>query len=146
MGFMTPIDLQDRAQYLSLALFAQEVVSVLMQYVDENKSDDLKAALTGALSSLKGAEGASVPPYRRAAAFTSYEQLRTLEEVWKQREREKAKRMIKIILDKPKDPRAKPAANDLIKLFSKLQDQALWNFEQPRPVSLGDMQRLCKLA
>jgi hypothetical protein len=82
-------------------------------------------------------------------AFTSYEQLRTLEEVWKQRERDKAKRMIKIILSEPKDPKAKPAANNLIELFSKLQDQALWNFEQPRPVSPGDMhdmQRLCKLA
>jgi hypothetical protein len=143
---MTPIDLQDRAQYLSLALFAQEVVSVLMQYVDDNKSDNLRAALKGALNSLKGAESASVPAHRRAAAFTSYEQLRTLEEVWKQREREKAKRMIKIILDKPRDPKARPAANDLIELFSKLQDQALWNFEQPRPVSPGDMQRLCKLA
>ena len=143
---MTPIDLQDRAQYLSLALFAQEIVSVLMQYVDEDKSDNLKTALNGALSSLKGAEGASVPAHRRAAAFTSYEQLRTLDEVWKQQERNKAKQMIKIILHKPKDPKAKPAANDLIELFSKLQDQALWNFEQPRPVSPGDMRRLCGLA
>jgi hypothetical protein len=70
---MTPIDLQDRAQYLSLALFAQEVVSVLMEYVDENKSQNLKMALDEALSSLKGADSASVSSQRRAAAFASYE-------------------------------------------------------------------------
>jgi hypothetical protein len=142
---MRPIDLQDRAQYLSLALFAQEIVSVLMEYVDENKSDNLNATLGKALSSLEGAESGSVSQ-RRAAAFSSYEQLRTLDEVWKPSERDKAKRMIQAILRQPKSSRARPAANSLIDLFSKLQDQALWNFEQPRPVSPGAMQRLCKLA
>lgn len=143
---MTPIDLQDRAQYLSLALFAQEVVSVLTEYVDENESRKLKTALKDALNSLKGAERASVSSQRRAAAFASYEQLRTLEEVWKPEERVKAKQMIQAILREPENPKAKPAANDLINLFSKLQDQALWNFEQPRPVSPGAMQTLCRLA
>jgi len=142
---MTPIDLQDRAQYLSLALFAQEVVSVLMEYVDENRSEKLKAALQEALNSLEGAESTSLPS-RGVAAFATYEQLRTLEEVWKRKERDKAKRMIQTILRDPGNPRTKPAANNLIELFSKLQDQALWNFEQPRPVSPGALQRLCKLA
>src|SRR5690348_16696584 len=132
---MTPIDLQDRAQYLSLALFAQEVVSVLTDYVDENESRRLRTALKDALSSLKAVESTSVSSHRRAAAFTSYEQLRTLEEVWKPEERAEAKRMIQAILREPGNPKTKPAANDLINLFSKLQDQALWNFEQPRPVS-----------
>ena len=143
---MRPIDLQDRAQYLSLALFAQEIVSVLTEYVDENKSDNLNATLGKALSSLEGAESGSVSQRRAAAAFASYEQLRTLDEVWKPTERGKAKRMIQEILRQPNSSRARPAANSLIDLFSKLQDQALWNFEQPRPVSPGAMQRLCKLA
>src|SRR5271166_4191753 len=134
MCSMTPIDLQDRAQSLSLALFAQEVVSVLMEYVDENRSEKLKAALQEALNSLEGAESTSLPS-RGVAAFATYEQLRTLEEVWKRKERDKAKRMIQTILRDPGNPRTKPAANNLIELFSKLQDQALWNFEQPRPVS-----------
>jgi hypothetical protein len=140
---MTPIDLQDRVQYLSLALFAQEVISVLADYVDENESRRLKTALKEALISLSGAESASVYSQR---AFASYEQFRTLEEVWKLEERAEAKRMIQVILRDPENPKAKPAANGLINLFSKLQDQALWNFKQPRPVSLGAMQKLCKLA
>jgi hypothetical protein len=143
---MTPIDLQDRAQYLSLALFAQEVVSALTDYVDNNESRKLQAALKNALNSLEGAESASVSSQRRAAAFVSYEQLRTLEEVWKPDDRAKAKQMIQVILRRPANPKAKPAANSLIDLFSRLQDQALWNFEQPRPVSPGAMQRLCRLA
>ena len=142
---MTPIDLQDRAQYLSLALFAQDVVTVLMEYVNENERGRLKAALKDALNSLKGAERPSASSQRRAA-FGSYEQLRTLEEVWKPADRAKAKQMIQEILRKPENPKAKPAANDLINLFSKLQDQALWNFEQPRPVSPRTMERLCRLA
>lgn len=142
---MTPIDLQDRAQYLSLALFAQEVVSVLMEYVDENKEQRLKPALDEALISLQAAEGA-VPAQRRSLAFTSYEQLRTLEEVWKPAERGKAKQLILTILHEPQKRKAALAANRLIDLFSKLQDQALWNFEQPRPVSPEAMQRLWKLA
>ncbi len=143
---MTPIDLQDRAQYLSLALFAQEMVTVLMEYVDENSSQRLKPALDEALNSLEAAEGVSVSSQRRAAAFTSYEQLRTLEEVWKPGERDQAKQMIQTILREPEKPKTKPTANKLIDLFSKLQDQALWNFEQPRPVSPGAMRRLCELA
>ena len=137
---------QDRARYLSLALFAQEVVSVLIKYVDEGQNQKLKPALEEALKSLEAAEPALVPSHRRAAAFTSYQQLRTLEEVWNAAERDAAKKMIQTVLHEPQNPKAKPAANKLIELFSKLQDQALWNFEQPRPVSPGAMQRLCKMA
>jgi hypothetical protein len=142
---MAQIDLQDRAEYLSLALFAQELVSVLMQYVDENKTDKLKPTLNEALNSLQGAEQTPVPS-RHAAAFTTYEQLRTLEEVWQPNEREQAKQMMQTVLREPENANTKPVANNLIDLFSKLQDQALWNFEQPRPVSPGAMQRLWKLA
>jgi hypothetical protein len=143
---MSPVDLQDRAQYLSLALFAQGVVSALMDFVDEGKDENLDSTLQEALTSLEGAESASAPLRRRAAAFSTYEQLRTLVEVWKKKDRDKARKIIGRILREPDSPKAKPAANNLIDLFSKLQDQALWNFEQPRPVSPSDLQRLCKLA
>ena len=78
-----PTDLQDRTQYLSLALFSQKVISALMEYVDENKSGSLKPSLDEALISLTSiqAKRPSVLSQRRVAAFTSYEHLRTLEEV-----------------------------------------------------------------
>jgi hypothetical protein len=140
---MTPVDLQDRAQYLSLALFSQKVVSALMEYVDENKSVRLKSSISEALESLVRAKNPSIPSQRKVAAFTSYEQLRTLEEVWSPRDRGKAVRMMRVVLRAPKNPKTKTVANDLIQLFSQLQNQALWNFEQPKPVSPRVMQRLC---
>jgi len=142
---MAPLDLQDRAQYLSLALFSQGVVSVLMEYVDDNKTARLRDSLAKALHSLEQT-GASVSSQRRAAAFTSYEHLRTLDEVWSPDERANAVKKIRKVLNAFPDPKTKPIANDLIDLFSKLQVQALWNFEQPRPVSPKVMQRLCRLA
>ena|SRR5579872_4684620 len=143
---MTPMDLQDRAQYLSLALFSQKVVSALMEYVDENKSGKLRSSLVEALDSLAQTRRSSASSERRVAAFTSYEHLRTLEEVWSAKDRTKAIRMMRKVLNAPRNPKTKVVANELIGLFSELQNQALWNFEQPKPVSPKIMQRLCQLA
>jgi hypothetical protein len=143
---MPPMDIQDRAQYLSLALFSQAVVSALMEYVDENKTGKLKDSLSEALRSLVQTKNASVSSQRRAVAFSSYEHLRTLEEVWTAEDRASAIKKIRKVLSDPRNPKTKPIANELIDLFSKLQVQALWNFEQPRPVSPKVMQRLCQLA
>jgi len=140
---MTPIDLQNRAQYLSLALFSQKVVSALMEYVDESKSARLETSLQEALASLQHSKRPS-PSQKKVAAFASYEQLRTLEEIWSTKGRNRAIRMMKAVLRAPKDPKTKKTANDLIGLFSNLQNQALWNFEQPKPVSRKVVQRLCQ--
>jgi len=141
---MAPMDLQDRAQYLSLALFSQKVVSALMEYVDEDKTGKLKPSLAEALDALVQAR--RPVPSRRVAAFASYEQLRTLDEVWSRRDRANAIRMMRKILSSPENRRTKGIANELIDLFLKLQNQALWNFEQPKPVSPRVMQRLCQSA
>lgn len=145
---MTPMDLQDRAQYLTLALFSQRIVSALMEFVDENKREKLKPSLDEALVSLRSLQTRrpSSSSQRKVAAFTSYEHLRTIDEVWSLRDRANAIRMVQAILRAPTNPKTKPVANGLIDLFSKLQDQALWNFEQPKPVSTKVMQRLCRLA
>lgn len=144
---MRTTDLQDRAQYLSLALFSQKVVSTLMEYVDENKHQKLKDSLKEALDALAQAKRPYVSSRPRVAAFKSYEHLRTLEEVWSAKDRAKAERMIRTVQNAPRgDAKSKALANTLIDLFSKLHDQALWNFEQPKPVSERVMQRLCRLA
>lgn len=145
---MMPMDLQDRAQYLSLALFAQKVVSALTDYVDENKNLRL-TSLNAALDSLRSIDTKrpSVLQQGKVAAFGSYEHLRTLEEVWNSTDRSQAIKIIRTLLRSPSgDPKTKAMAEKLIDLFSRLQDQALWNFEQPKPVSPRVMQRLCQLA
>lgn len=50
---MTPVDLQDRSKYLSLALFSQRVVSALVDYVDEDKVKRLRPSLIEALEALR---------------------------------------------------------------------------------------------
>jgi hypothetical protein len=142
---MTPIDIQDRAQYLSLALFAQQIVSVLMEFVDERKSAKLTNTLKEALISLRRAKDPTAFSGSKATAFGSYEQVRTLEEVWSDKDRARAVRMIRAVLHAPDSSRARKVAEQLITLFSDLQNQALWNFEQPKPVSPRVMQRLCQL-
>jgi hypothetical protein len=119
-----------------------------MEYVDENKRGKLKPSLDEALVSLRSIQTKrpSALSERRVVAFTSYEHLRTIDEVWSPKDRANAIRMVQAILRAPTNPKTKPVANDLIDLFSKLQDQALWNFEQPKPVSTKVMQRLCRLA
>jgi hypothetical protein len=145
---MMPMDLQDRGQYLSLALFAQKIVSSLLEYVDENNRGNLKPSLQEALESLRNVDAMSASvSHGKLATFTSYEHLRTLDEVWSANERKNAVRMIRAILQgAPKDPNTKEIAEKLVDLFSKLQDQALVNFEHPQPVSPRVMQRLCQLA
>ncbi|MFL6439452.1 MAG: hypothetical protein ACJ71Q_17890 [Terriglobales bacterium] len=144
---MTPMELQDRAQYLSLALFAQNVISALMEYVDEDKIGKLRPSLSDALASVKQAEeqtSNSTP--NRVIALNSYEQLRTIDEVWDHNQRTKAVALMTGILSSPQGAKTKARAEELISLFSKLQSQALWNYEQPTPVSPSIMQRLCRLA
>jgi endonuclease YncB( thermonuclease family) len=143
---MTPMDLQDRAQYLSLALFSQNIVSVLMEYVDENKLGKLKPCLTEALESLVQTTRSMPPTQHNVAAFNSYEHLRTLDEVWSAKKRASAIKMVRTVLAAPRKPGTKDVANQLIDLFSELQNQALWNFEQPKPVSPKIMRRLCQPA
>lgn len=142
---MNGMDLQDRAQYLSLALFAQKLVQALMDYVDENKTARLKPSLAEALDSLLQAKRPSAFSRRRVVAFGSYEHLRTIDEVWTAKKREQAIRLMRTVLRAPHKTKTKTAANELIGLFSELQNQALWNFEQPKPVSQKVMQRLCQL-
>lgn len=139
------MDLQDRAQYLSLALLSQKIVSALMEYVDEDKDEKLKASLNDALAWLHSTQTKSPSSSSKRRAL-AYEHLRTLDEVWSSKDRANAIRMTQAILRAPKNPKTKAVADNLIDLFSKLQDQALWNFEQPKPVSQKVMQRLCQMA
>ena len=108
---MTPIDIQDRAQYLSLALFAQQIVTVLMEFVDERKSAKLTSTLKEALISLRRAKAPTAYPGSKAMAFGSYEQVRTLEEVWSDKDRARAIRMIHAVLNASDTSKARKIAH-----------------------------------
>jgi hypothetical protein len=141
-----PTDLQNRAQYLKLAEFCQPVISSLICYIDGSESlqtNVLKDARV-ALSSVKSGD-----PYRfgqrPTAALGSYQQVRTLEEVW----RDQLDNVISLtssLIEQTKETEDehKAKAKALADLFIKLQTKALWNFEQPGQTAPPDVGELCK--
>jgi hypothetical protein len=146
-GEPMPTDLQSRTQYLALAEFCQSIISSLSDYVDgteELPADRLELAKT-ALQSVKSGD-----PYkfgqRAAAALGSYEQVRTLEEVWKPQQIDDALDLtLELLHIGGRNQTSAPAkAQKLIELFFKLQARALWNFEQPKRTSPPDVRELCR--
>jgi hypothetical protein len=142
-----PTDLQNRTQYLALAEFCQSIISSLFDYADGKAAlpvGELERAKT-ALESVKSGD-----PYkfgqRAAAALGSYEQLRTLEEVWRPQQIDDALGLTLGLLRSKDGAEAEVTAKaqKLIELFSKLQARALWNFEQPKRTSPPDVGELCR--
>src|SRR5260221_14748623 len=86
-----PTDLQRRTQYLALAEFCQGIISSLWDYVD-GKAPLAVEILRGALDALRSVKSGDSYKFgqRPAAALGSYEQVRTLEEVWTQQQFEDA--------------------------------------------------------
>jgi hypothetical protein len=143
-----PTNLQGRTEYLSLALFSQSVVSALLDFVDQDKSEHLESSLKEALASLVDINSGKLDRFaqRRAAGFSSYEHLQTLDQVWSVPECDNARRMIsELLTPRVDDPAKKDNANRLIDLFVRLEKQALWNFEQPRTSAPRGIRELCTM-
>jgi hypothetical protein len=141
-------DLRSRAQYLSLALFSQRVVRVLLDYLEKGQTDALHATLDDALQSLENVNRGELPGLsrRKAAVFSSYEHLRTLEQVWDDKDRELAVRTISLVLGQtPESQEAQASARTLIDLFERLGNEARWNFEQPDLASPRTLLELCQV-
>ncbi len=142
-----PTDLQSRTQYLALAEFCQSIISSLSDYAD-GKEDLPAAELERAKTALESVK--SGDPYkfgqRAAAALGSYEQVRTLEEVWRPQQVDDALGLTLALLHSEGGAEAEVTARaqKLIELFLKLQARALWNFEQPRRTSPPDVGELCR--
>jgi len=142
-----PTDLQVRTQYLALAEFCQRVISSLWDFIDgtaELQTEVLNDA-QNALRSIKSGD-----PYgfgqRSVAALGSYEQVCTLEDVWRTPAQEEVLQLIAHLLNSAgQAPADAPAtAKKLIKAFLKRQTKALWNFEQPKPSAPPDIGELCQ--
>ncbi len=131
-------DLRSRTHYLSLALFSQRAIGALLDYLDKGTAAQLQESLVDALRSLESLDKGELPSFsqRKAAVFGSYEQLRTLKEVWTREDRDRAMTTIGLLLTESADPGATRAgAQALIDLFERLGNQARWNFEQPDRIS-----------
>jgi len=144
-----PTDLQTRTQYLALAEFCQSIISPLYDYA-EGTAPLPTATLEKARVALESVT--SGDPYRfgqrTAAALGSYEQVRTLEEVWRTPQQINGALELTVeLLGSAGGTESKEAtsrAKELIELFLKLQARALWNFEQPKQTAPPDVGELCR--
>jgi hypothetical protein len=143
-----PTDLQSRTQYLALAEFCQPVIGSLSDYIEgtaQLRTDVLQSAQR-ALQIVKEGDRYSFGR-STAAALGSYEQVRTLEEAW--REPEELAEVINLTSDLLNNSglvgeEQTVKARRLINLFSKLQAKALWNLEQPKQTAAPDVGELCR--
>jgi hypothetical protein len=147
---LMPFDLQGRTQYLSLALFTRGVVAALLDFIETGEFAGVEGVLGDALSSLDGVNNRDLRQFaeRKAAAFGSYQHLRTLEEAWPTDDKgQDAVRLIHNLLEQSSDQATRKAdARKLVDLFLRLERQALWNFEQPRATSPRAIRELCRMA
>ena len=139
-----PTNLQSRSQYLVLARFCREAIRALSEYIRgtaEFPTESLKRT-KDALQSIKDCDTYKFGQ-RPALALGSYEQLRTLEQVFRTSEEldNALTNTTRLLADKtPTDAQVQ----DVIRLFSEVQAQALWNFDQPAPVPAPDLDEICR--
>jgi hypothetical protein len=78
-----PAGIQSRTQFLILAEFCQKVISSLLDYINGRKALE-RSTLQEALEALTSVQSGNSYRFgqRSAAALSSYEEVRTLEEAW----------------------------------------------------------------
>lgn len=144
-----PTNLQSRTQYLTLAEFCQAVIEGLMDFeegVVASKSG-LKPKLREALQSLQAISDGNLHALARTDAhpFGTFEQVRTLQEVWSNSEQKEAVELLSgLLATSAPASKQRRAAKELIGLFSRLQTKALWNFRQRRQALPKSFRELCR--
>jgi hypothetical protein len=118
-----------------LARFCQALIESLFEYLDQPRgaglADSLKQQLDEAAQSLDQVIQGDLYQFgkRKAAAFSTYSEVRTLVEVLgPEAEIKKAVALIRSTLKGGSGQRVR--ARQLIDLFSKLRAKALWDFQQ----------------
>jgi hypothetical protein len=137
-----PTDLQGRSQYLVLAEFCQELIDSVSDYL-EGKAELPRKTLERAVEALQAVKKGDLYRFgqRPAAALGSFEQMRTLKQVFNSPTQvDGALAVISALLTETPEDHANAQA--VIELFAKLQTKALWNFEQPTPAAAPDISEL----
>jgi hypothetical protein len=131
-----------RTRYLSLGLFAQSIVDVLITFVDKGKDENLEPCLKEALASL---QAANRPPADRGnvKAFTNFEQVWTLNQIAEPKRQEAIRILEDIIHQRGSTRKLRRQAETAIEFFYTLEGQALRNFDQPTDPLPSGIRRLC---
>jgi hypothetical protein len=145
-----PTSLQSRTQYLTLAEFCQSLIAGLMDYADQDSAAlaaSLKMGLRRTLQSLEAISSGQLHALARAksAPLATFDQVRTLQEVWNTAELAGVADGIRNLLANDTGRGRKlHSAERLIDQFTKLQMRALWNFRQPTQALPKSFRELCR--
>jgi len=141
-----PTNLQSRSQYLVLAEFSRRAIRALSNYADDGSSELPTDILQHTVDALQAVQQGDKYQFgqRPASALGSYEQLRTLEQVFRRPEEVGEAIALTTGLLKHEGVRDVTKVRKVINLFTELQAKALWNFEQPAPVPSPDLEELCR--
>jgi hypothetical protein len=135
-----PTDPELEARYLSLSLFAQNVSDALIDFVAEDKSPQLEALLEEAGTWLRQQSSRFQP----LSAFNHYEQVKTLGEICDSASCSKIVETLERLRTRTGSPEdQRNAAEEAIRFFYDLANQALRNFDRPTEFHPLGIQELC---
>ena len=135
----------DRSQFLSLAVLSQSVIEALIAFIEDDDWSELATTLQDVIIPLEASRRLSGATCTSRHALTSYEQLRTVAEVWTSQDRQAVIRSLKALLRQGGRGQSKEEARKLIEPFQKLSTQALWNFDQPGSTVPRGVMDLCRV-
>jgi len=132
------VNLKSRTNYLSLSLFADNVVGALYQYT---KDQTIGKPLRDVLNALKVLQEGDMPQ-DPALPFRSYEQIHALEQAWSQEERAQVLWTISRVLNGIAYP---TDVYWLVGMFLRLANHARWGYEKPSTPPPQVIQEMCGL-
>lgn len=135
-------DLEQRAQYLSLAFFAQGVIDDLVAIIEGSPELPSRTEIQDALRSLRAVE--SLPLNEDLPAFGTYEEIRTLYEVADDDKRAKIVRDLDTVARAESHQAVRGEAEALLSFFTQLESQALKNFTQADDQVPSGVRQLCR--
>lgn len=126
-------DVASRDQYLTLALFSRSIIEALKELVQQGKRERLQTALPQAIESLQAATDSRnhhLSGYGLRVA-RSYNQVRTLNELFSQAERLNMIETLKSLQNETASD--VPQAREAINFFYTIENRALRNYRHPSP-------------
>lgn len=125
-------DVAARDNYLTLALFSRRIIEALKDLIKKGARERLQSALPAAIESLQAATDSRqhLTGYGLRVA-RSYDQVRTINELFPESERLGMIGTLKSLLDNP-TPNPEEAAH-AIKFFYTIENRALRNYRHPSP-------------
>jgi hypothetical protein len=137
-------DVASRDHNLTLALFSRRIIEALRELLRSGKRERLRNALPAAIESLQAATDSRNPRGYGIRVVRSYDQVRTINELFPKKEDRLG--MIKTlkVLQKGRAPASqKDAAMRAIEFFYAIENRALRNYRHPVPRASRSSRALC---